>query len=164
MMWRIDSLAAIVWRLAVIFALAVSIGVTAPAQAATGRGSSGDNSALGPTVATNVLAKIYQSANARLATGDLEGAVAAFNLIVDVGPGLTEAQFSRAFSDSPIKFFGAGNDTQRNTVAGRARCNQSAESGSFGARGSGNVEPAKRRRAVCDGVGRGTSARSLRRN
>lgn len=104
MVWRVDSLAAVIWRLAVIFALAVPIGVAAPAQAATGRGSSGDNSALGPTVATNVLAKIYQSANARLATGDLEGAVAAFNLIVDVGPGLTEAQFSKALATVLLNF------------------------------------------------------------
>lgn len=56
-----------------------------------------------------VLSKIYQSASARLARGDLDGAIDALNLVVDVGPGVTEAQISRDLALTLRDFAGRAN-------------------------------------------------------
>jgi hypothetical protein len=49
-------------------------------------------------VRTNVLAKIYQSGNARLSRGDTSGAFDAFNSVAEIAPELKDAEYSKALA------------------------------------------------------------------
>ncbi|MGH7073101.1 MAG: caspase family protein [Stellaceae bacterium] len=89
-------------RVIAIVALILVFGMASPMALSTP--AAAEDGALGAIVHTHILAKIYQSANARLSRGDLGGAVAAFNLVADIGPGVTEAQFSKALANVLLHF------------------------------------------------------------
>jgi len=70
-----------------------------PALAAdTPANDSGNSATSSEPVRTNVLAKIYQSGNARLSRGDTSGAFDAFNSVADIAPELRDAQYSKALA------------------------------------------------------------------
>src|ERR1700722_5174600 len=80
----------------------LALGVTRPAVAAddpqaTSAGPSGAATSTEP-VRTHVLAKIYQSGNARMSRGDTSGAFDAFKSVAEIAPELRDAQYSKALA------------------------------------------------------------------
>jgi Caspase domain len=87
----------------VLLAFALVLARTATAASGSGGSDAAATSSSGsPTpsepVRTNVLAKIYQSGNARLSRGDTSGALGAFKLVTQIAPELGDAQVSAAFA------------------------------------------------------------------
>jgi hypothetical protein len=58
--------------------------------------SASDSATQNQPVRSNVLAKIYQSGNARLSRGDAGGALGAFKVVAEIAPELSDAQVSEA--------------------------------------------------------------------
>jgi hypothetical protein len=84
-------------RLLAVAALA-AIAFVLPAAAATDPNppAAGSDAATAQPTHTNVLAKIYQSGNARLSRGDTAGALGAFKTVAEIAPELADAQLSAA--------------------------------------------------------------------
>jgi predicted nucleic acid-binding Zn-ribbon protein len=90
------------WAL-LAMAVFAAVALAGPAGAATGSasgaaaaGTGGDSASQSQPVRTNVLAKIYQSGNARLSRGDTAGALGAFKTVAEIAPELADAQLSAA--------------------------------------------------------------------
>lgn len=78
--------------------LVMALAVPAKADTAPDRPAAKDSAAAqqNEPARTNVLAKIYQSGNARLSRGDTGGALGAFKVVADIAPELKDAQLSEA--------------------------------------------------------------------
>ncbi len=85
-------------RMLLALAAIVAIAFAVPAGAATGSEAANGDAAKTQPTHTNVLAKIYQSGNARLSRGDTAGALGAFKTVAEIAPELADAQLSAAAS------------------------------------------------------------------